>query len=67
MTVQVLPLTNDSEVSFNVEMGGDFYQCRSRWNDVSEKWALDIENTRTKDSIDGLILTGGTDLFQQFP
>jgi Domain of unknown function (DUF6983) len=65
MTVSELPMIASPQI-FKATLAGISYRFRTRWNDVSRCWVMDVFDSNEVLMIGGLALVTGADLISQF-
>lgn len=65
MAILSLPVRSDlKSYNFAVDLDGDAYLLRFRYNPRMEAWAMDIATTQNEDIINGIILQTGVPMVE---
>jgi hypothetical protein len=57
-----IPLTNDPFKTFQIELDGNDYQFKIRWNDTDQSWFLDLVGVTNGIALYGLKLISGVNI-----
>jgi hypothetical protein len=60
--IQEIPVSNTVDATFSIELDGNVYKLRSRWNETDQAWFLDLVGVSVDLALYGIKLVSGLDL-----